>query len=192
MTPELAIIVAWGLWVASWLAAALWSDPAAARPDSGEERLYRIVTLIGAFLLFAAFGRFGYGRDRLWDLGRHTDWILVALAALGFAFTWWARLYLGRLWSSSVTKKADHHVVETGPYAIVRHPIYTGLIAAAFATAGLKGTPVGVAGAVLMTLGFWIKARLEERFLREQLGRDAYDSYRRRAPMLMPFGPKSA
>jgi protein-S-isoprenylcysteine O-methyltransferase Ste14 len=191
MTPELAIIVTWGLWVASWLAAALWSDPAAERPAVGEEGLYRIVTLAGAFLLFAGFARFGHVRHRLWDLDQQTDWTLVAVAALGFAFTWWARLYLGRLWSSSVTKKADHHMVETGPYAIVRHPIYTGIIAAVFATAVLKGTLIGVAGAILMTLGFWIKARLEERFLREQLGADAYDSYRRRVPMLMPFGPKS-
>ena len=49
-----------------------------------------------------------------------------------------ARLYLGRLWSSSVTKKADHRVVDSGPYAIVRHPIHTGVIAAIFATAILK------------------------------------------------------
>jgi hypothetical protein len=68
----------------------------------------------------------------------------------------------------------------------------SGLIAACFATAALKGTPVGVAGAVLMTLGFAIKARLEERFLREQLGPDAYDSYRRRVPMLFPFAAKSS
>jgi protein-S-isoprenylcysteine O-methyltransferase Ste14 len=118
--------------------------------------------------------------------------MLVAAAVSGFGFAWWARLYLGRLWSSSVTKKANHHVVDTGPYAIVRHPIYTGLIAACFATALLKGTPAGIVGAILMTLGFSIKARLEERFLREQLGPDAYDSYRRRVPMLLPFGPKSA
>ncbi len=74
----------------------------------------------------------------------------------------------------------------------MRHPIYTGIIAAAPATAVLKGTLIGVAGAMLMTLGFWIKARLEERFLREQLGADAYNSYRRRAPMHIRFGPRSA
>ena len=69
-------------------------------------------------------------------------------------------------------------MVDAGPNAIVRHPIYTGLIAASFATAGLKGTPAGLAGAILITLP-------------EQLGSDAYDCYRRRVPMLIPFGPKS-
>jgi protein-S-isoprenylcysteine O-methyltransferase Ste14 len=192
MTPEFAIIIAWCLWVASWFAAAMWSDPAAKRPAFGEEWLYRIATGAGAFLLFARFGRIDAGRFRLWDLGQGIDWILVAVAALGFLFAWWARLYLGRLWSSSVTKKADHRVIDTGPYAIVRHPIYAGILAAVLATAVVEGALTGIVGALLMTFGFWIKARLEERFLREQLGPDAYDSYRRKTPMLIPFGPKSA
>jgi protein-S-isoprenylcysteine O-methyltransferase Ste14 len=50
-----------------------------------------------------------------------------------------------------------------------------------------KGTVYGVAGAALLTLGIWLKARLEERFLREELGAAAYDDYSRRVPMLVPF-----
>jgi protein-S-isoprenylcysteine O-methyltransferase Ste14 len=96
------------------------------------------------------------------------------------------------MWSGWITKKECHHIVDTGPYGIVRHPIYTGLIASAFATALMKGTILALLGATVMTLGFWIKARLEERFLREQLGLATYDDYRRRVPMLMPFGPKAA
>ena len=192
MTPEHALIIAWALWIASWLAAALWAAPTTKRPARGEEWLYRIVTLAGAFLLFSAFRHPQYARERLWAPGEAAGWALVAIALLGFAFTWWARIRLGRLWSSSITKKEDHHVVDTGPYAIVRHPIYTGIITAVFATAVLKGIAIGIIGAPLMTFGFWIKARLEERFLREQLGPDAYDAYRRRVPMLIPFGPKSA
>jgi len=187
MNPERAVFVAWALWLASWIIAALWAAPAAIRPGFGEQGPYRIVTLIGGALLFDPFQRLYRASFRLWDFGPAAGWLLFALAVLGFAFAWWARLYLGRLWSSSVTRKADHHVVDTGPYAIVRHPIYTGLIAACFATALLKGTLIGMAGAVLMTLGFAIKAKLEERFLREQLGAEAYDSYRRRVPMLVPF-----
>lgn len=192
MTPEHALIAAWALWIASWLAAALWAAPAANRPARGAEWLYRVVTLAGAFLLFSAFRHPEYGRAVLWVPGEAAGWPLVVIAVLGFAFTWWARLHLGRLWSSSVTSKQDHHLVDTGPYAIVRHPIYAGIITAVLATALLKGVLIGILGALLMTFGFWIKARLEERFLREQLGPDIYDAYRRRAPMLIPFGPKSA
>lgn len=189
MKLMLAVAAIWVVWLVSWIGAALWADPAAKRPPAREELFYRIATTVGAVLL-ALSRRIAGGR--YWDFGLAGDWALVAIVALALAFTWWARLYLGRLWSSSVTRKADHQVVETGPYAIVRHPIYTGVIAAVFATAILKADPIAIVGALVMTFGFWLKARLEERFLREQLGAEAYDSYRRRVPMLLPFGPRSA
>jgi protein-S-isoprenylcysteine O-methyltransferase Ste14 len=86
-----------------------------------------------------------------------------------------------------VTKKEGHHVVDTGPYRLVRHPIYTGIILSSFATAFEKGTSIAVAGAATMALGWYLKARLEERFLREQLGAEAYGAYAARVPMLLPF-----
>ncbi len=88
-------------------------------------------------------------------------WALLAVTAGGLVFCWWARLHIGRLWSGTVTRKEGHRVVDTGPYALVRHPIYTGMIAAAFATGVLRGTIVAMAGAVLMTLGLWVKARFK-------------------------------
>ncbi len=191
MTPQLAINYLWALWVVSWIAAAFWSDRSAKRPPFGSELLYRAVTLAGAVFLFAFVSRSYRGTLSLWSLGQTVDWALCGLAAVGFLFAWWARLHLGRLWSGWVTKKADHRIVDTGPYGIVRHPIYTGILLAAVSTAILKGTGYALFGAALMGLGFWIKARLEERFLREELGADAYDAYRRRVPMLVPFGPKA-
>ena len=97
-------------------------------------------------------------------------------------------LHARQLWSAFVTRKAGHRIVDTGPYGIVRHPIYTGIILAAVALAIIKGTVVAITGALLTALGFWVKARLEEGFLREQLGAEAYDAYRRRVPMLAAFG----
>ncbi len=71
----------------------------------------------------------------------------------------------------------------------MRHPIYTGIILAAIAQAIIKGTVIAITGALLAVLGFWVKARLEEGFLREQLGAEACDAYRRRVPMLVPSWP---
>jgi protein-S-isoprenylcysteine O-methyltransferase Ste14 len=190
VSPDLAIAVVWALWVASWIAASVWRDPAARRATFAQEAPYRIATIFGALLLFLGSGPLFPNQFRLWNFGWGVQWVLVGLAVLGLAFTWWARLRLGRLWSSSVTKKADHRIVDTGPYAIVRHPIYTGILAAIFATAAMKGAPLSLIGALVMTLGFRTKARLEESFLREQLGAEAYESYRRRVPMLIPFGSK--
>jgi protein-S-isoprenylcysteine O-methyltransferase Ste14 len=191
MTPAQALNSLWFLWAISWFAAALWSSRAANRPGFGAELLYRVVTVAGAFVLFG-LRTHGSWRLPLWRVDDTTGWILVALAAAGFAFCWWARIHLGRLWSGFVTRKADHRIIDTGPYGIVRHPIYTGIILSAFATAAFKGTGVAFLGAGIMTAGFWIKARLEERFLRQELGAETYDAYRRRVPLLIPFGPKAA
>ena len=69
-----------------------------------------------------------------------------------------------------ITRKADHHIVDTGPYGLTRHPIYTGLLLAVLATMAAKGTLAAIAGTVLIVASFYVKARLEERFLREELG----------------------
>jgi protein-S-isoprenylcysteine O-methyltransferase Ste14 len=78
-------------------------------------------------------------------------------------------------------------VVDTGPYRLVRHPIYFGLIFAAFATAIEKGTSFALTGAAILAFAFYTKARREERFLRLELGEDAYDAYARTTAMLVPF-----
>jgi protein-S-isoprenylcysteine O-methyltransferase Ste14 len=106
------------------------------------------------------------------------------------AFAWWARLHLGRLWSSSVTKKTGHRVIDSGPYGLVRHPIYAGFLLSIAATSAELGAIYSSAGVLFFVAGFWIKARLEERFLSAELGEGDYDAYRRRVPMLLPLGPR--
>jgi protein-S-isoprenylcysteine O-methyltransferase Ste14 len=190
LSPESAVNDAWLAWAVSWFAAALWSDRAAKRPGFGAEALYRAVMLVGIVLLFGVGLHSSLDAFRLWTVGAAAGWALAGAAALGFLFCWWARIHLGRLWSGWVTKKAGHRIVDTGPYRIVRHPIYTGLMTAAFATAITKGTSVAMAGAAVLIVSFWLKARLEEEFLSRELGAEAYDGYRRRVPMLIPFAPK--
>lgn len=184
--PQSAIFIAWDLFFASWLIAAFWAAPAAGRVAWRDQAIYWLITGLGAYLLLGVRVPPGPAPGRLWVISGPAGWAFVVPAILGFAVCWWARLHLGRLWSGSVTRKADHHVVDTGPYALVRHPIYTGLIMAGLATALLRGTILGLAGAGLMALGFWIKARIEERFLASELGEAAYADYRRRTPMLIP------
>jgi len=197
MTPSLAhpayvMLVLWPVWAVSWFAAAGWSARVRTRAGLGRETAYRIVIAIGAILFFVPHNS-SLAIARLWPLWNRTGlWILVAVEAAGFAFAWWARIHLGGLWSGSITRKEDHRIVDTGPYAIVRHPIYTGILIALFATMIAKGTLLGLIGAGIMALGFWMKAKLEEQFLREELGAEAYDAYRRRVPMLVPFAPKRA
>ena len=187
MTPEYTIYALWGAWLVSWTVAMLWSNRTEKRDGIGAELVFR--ALLGVAILLFAFppSHPCYAQVQLWHPGDALNWILVALTVAGLLFTWWARIHLGRLWSDLVMKKAGHHVVDTGPYRLVRHPIYLGLILAAFATAIEKGTSFALLGAVIITLAFYIKARREERFLRAELGENAYDAYARKTAMLVPF-----
>ncbi len=125
----LAITGLWMGWVVSWAAAAFWATKPEKSVGAGAETPYRLVLTAGTLVLFVP-ARGYYGPLRLWLLTRAEAWACVGLMALGFAFAWWARIHLGTLWSGQITTKADHRVVETGPYGIVRHPIYTGILLA--------------------------------------------------------------
>jgi protein-S-isoprenylcysteine O-methyltransferase Ste14 len=187
MTPDRMILALWVVWLASWVVAAFWSNRTEKGAGLAPEIAFRTLCWAGATLLLVAFSYRYSAQVQFWQLNAALKWILVALTAAGFLFVWWARIHLGRLWSDWLTKKAGHHVVDTGPYPLVRHPIYLGLIFAAFATAIEKGTSYALVGAAILTFGFYIKARREERFLRVELGEDAYDAYARKTPMLVPF-----
>ena len=188
MRPGIVILALWTGWLLSWILAALWSNRTEARPSISGEVRYRIPMIIGSLLLFVP--AHGYeGRLRLWHIGWRGAWVCVAGVAIGIAVAWWARLYLGSLWSARITRKADHRVVDSGPYALARHPIYSGMLISLFATAAAKGTVLGIAGFALLSLGIWMKARQEEHWLIQELG-DSYGAYRRRVSMFMPWGPK--
>ena len=188
MTPGRMITVLWVAWLASWIVAAIWSNRTEKRGGIVADIAFRILFWASATFLLAPFSdHHFYAQVQFWHLDAALKWILVALTATGFLFVWWARIHLGRLWSDWLTKKAGHHVVDTGPYRLVRHPIYSGLIFAAFATALDKGTSFALLGAAILTFAFYTKARREERFLRVELGQDAYDAYARKTAMLVPL-----
>ena len=112
---------------------------------------------------------------------------MFALALIGLAFTWAARLHLGPLWSNTSAPTEDHRIVDTGPYAIVRHPVYAGLLLAALATALERGRAEAIVGLLTLIAAVALRAKLEERFLRRDLSDEAYAAYRARVPMLVPF-----
>lgn len=197
MTPKYLLVFIWFLWLVSWVAASGWAKATVKTPQRRRELPYRLLQGFGFAMLFASLGRSdgitspfvaAFFAHR-WELPLAAAWGAAALSAGGFAFAWWARLHLGELWSSSVTRKEDHRVVDTGPYRIVRHPIYTGVLTAAAALAAVSGTLLGIIGLIAVTAGMIMKARLEERFLSEELDASAYAAYRARVPMLIPGLP---
>jgi len=182
MRPAHLLASAWIAWLASWLLAALWSARTEKRATGRLELTHRPIVVAGLVLIAFRIRRFP-----AWPVGQAAAWALTGIAIVGLLFTWWARIHLGRLWSSWTTRKQGHRIVESGPYSLVRHPIYTGLIVALWATAAARARATSLAGAALFTLGFWIKARAEEDFLAKELGAASYAEYRHRVPMLVPL-----
>jgi protein-S-isoprenylcysteine O-methyltransferase Ste14 len=189
INPSLLFVMIWVGWVVSWIAASFWSSRIETRAPTRDVWLYRVLIVIGAILLWQRIPILLH-EPRLWHVGYAGAYALAGLTLAGILFTWWARLHLGPLWSGAITRKEGHRIVDTGPYALVRHPIYTGLLVAIFATAAAQAALTGMVGAVLIAVGVWMKARTEERFLATELGADCYEAYRRRVPMLVPFLPR--
>ena len=110
---------------------------------------------------------------------------VLVLAGLGFAI--WARVVLGQNWSGLVMMVRDgHQLVQDGPYAIVRHPIYTGLLAAILGTALTLGTLASWIAVVSGLAGILLRVDVEERLMASEFG-DAHAAYRARTRKLIPF-----
>ena len=186
--PTQLLALIWMAWIISWVVASFWSGRTQKHVMTWDSQIYRIPILAGG-ILFTPWVTQALGETPLWRFGNGGVYVLAGLTLAGISFTWWARIHLGRFWSNAITRKEGHRVIDTGPYGLVRHPIYTGLIAGMLATGVAVGTVTAMLGAVLISLGMWQKARMEEGFLTTELGADAYGSYCRRVPMPIPFLP---
>lgn len=185
MIPSAFIAAVWIVWLLTWILAAGWSARTASHHDLGAESPSRVLTLAAVVMILASY--FPMQNSQLWETSHEIGWAMAGLVVLGLGFTWAARLHLGPLWSSTSAPSEDHCIVDTGPYGIVRHPVYAGLLLAVGATAVESGRLESVGGALLLVAAISLRAKLEERFLRRDLGDEAYTSYRRRVPMLVPF-----
>jgi protein-S-isoprenylcysteine O-methyltransferase Ste14 len=184
--PTRLLALIWLAWVISWIVASFWSGRTKAHVPTLSSLAYRIPILLGAILFMPWTGR-ALGETPLYHVGNLGTYALAVVVVLGISFTWWARIHLGRFWSNAITHKEDHKVIDTGPYGVVRHPIYTGLIIAILATGIAVGTVTSLLGAILIAFSQWQKARMEERFLTVELGPEAYGPYCARVPMIVPF-----
>lgn len=204
MLPKYVVVFIWfNLALSSMIATGRAAAPVIKAVGWRRELPYRVLMGLGFTLMFVSLGQawspvplpplrqaiLSFGFADLWELPQAALWGCAALALGGFALVSWARLHLGGLWSSRVTRKEDHKLIDSGPYAFVRHPIYAGLLLASVALLGISGRTFGVMGFSFVAVGLLLKARLEEQFLREELGPDIYGAYAKRVPMLVPGSP---
>jgi protein-S-isoprenylcysteine O-methyltransferase Ste14 len=179
----------WLLWLVYWGISAV-GVKAAVRVESGFSRFvkYMLPIIVAVVLLWDSYGWLRgtildqrFVPARLWIV-----WLGFVLTVGGLAFTCWARIILGRNWSGVVQLKQDHELITRGPYRIVRHPIYTGLLLAFLGSAIAVGEWRALLATVIVGLSFWRKLRLEERWLCELFG-DQYRGYMMRVKALVPW-----
>ncbi|HKD54316.1 MAG TPA: isoprenylcysteine carboxylmethyltransferase family protein [Steroidobacteraceae bacterium] len=177
------IVWLWCAWALYWVLTAL-STKTTVRRQSPTSRIGYVAALAaGAVLIAWPWSWLGV---RLWPRSFGAYWFGVAVLAAGLAFSVWARVHLGRNWSGSVTVKEGHELIRTGPYALVRHPIYTGLIIAVAGTAITSGTVRALLGLAIVAASLAWKLRAEESFMRETF-RGEYERYSAQVPALIPF-----
>jgi protein-S-isoprenylcysteine O-methyltransferase Ste14 len=185
LTPWQIELIPWYVFVAYWTVSWL----RVKRTKSAEplsSRLATILPLVVAFeLLFSRSKWLG----PLWlRFLPPEDWIVwsgIALTALGVTVAIWARYSIGQYWSARVTLKEGHRVIRSGPYAWVRHPIYTGMLLGAMGTAVVVGEWRGVVAVVIIFVAHSYKALREEALLTRELGEE-YVSYRQSTGFLFP------
>lgn len=186
-------LVLW-LWVAffiCWLILAQFNKKASPGAPWRMAAGVRLAVLLVAVLLVLTSRRQASG---LWAsigvvLSMHAgvagQWVGLALCLAGFGFAIWARMHLGRNWGMPMSLRQGHELVTSGPYAYVRHPIYTGILLAMIGSTLARG----LAWLLPLFLGFvyfLFSARTEEKMMVAQFP-DAYPAYRQRTRMLIPF-----
>ena len=121
------------------------------------------------------------------DVPETLGWLGVGLTVLGVAFSLWAMTTLGRHYDLVLEVHQDHELIRGGPYALVGHPVYTGLALHFAGACVATGNLLLLAGTLFVTFpAFYARARAEERLLRERFGAE-YEKYAREVPMLVPL-----
>ena len=176
----------WTLFAVIWLLAAFATKKSVYRESRAQRLRYVIPILLGGFLLAKGHRLSDPLNHRVIPHVDALAWIGVALCVAGLGFCIWARFTLGRNWSGVVTLKGGHELITSGPYALVRHPIYTGLLTMFVATVIVLGHVAGIIGMPFVFASFWIKLRYEEKLMLKQFP-EQYAAYQKRVKRIILF-----
>jgi protein-S-isoprenylcysteine O-methyltransferase Ste14 len=194
ITYDTIIFVSWAAFLLVWGVSAFFvkRDVRSGGYAALWQRHWVLRLAVAALIIVVAvrLGRAGSPGAALFSHGIFTPapalgWIGAALTATGIGFAIWARVKLGRNWSSHPAVKEHHQLVTTGPYAYVRHPIYAGIMLAALGTA-LVSSIFGVGMFIFISIAFALRLRKEEKIMLE-LFPDHYPAYQKHTKRLVPF-----
>jgi protein-S-isoprenylcysteine O-methyltransferase Ste14 len=186
MTLSYQIIAGcWAIFFLFWIISALFVKPTDERPTSSTSILVRTALSTGIFLLLLTRRGSALHLSALPQTALRSA-LGNVLCVLGLFLALWARVTLGRNWSASVTFKKDHELIRTGPYALMRHPIYTAVLLMIIGTMIFIGRIEGIILIAVAIAGFWIKLRAEERLMTTHFPTE-YPVYKSQTKALVPF-----
>ena len=194
MNLHTATTILWALFGIFWFGAAelqhrrSGSEPRPANKisDSPAARSIHHAMLATAFVfLFAPQTGIGVLGQRFLPAGPGFQIAGFVITIAGLALAMWARRHLAENWSSRVRIRVGHELIRTGPYAHLRHPIYSGVLLAVIGTAIEVGRWHALVSVALILISYSIKARREDAALAREFG-DAWLEHRRRAGFLLP------
>jgi len=182
---SLGFWIAWGTMMAVWLAGAPFVKKKA-RDTSTALRMLQSAMMTAGYVLVSGAGKFGWLNRPLWEQTWTLAWTGLGVTCVGIGYAIWARLTLGRNWSAKPMVKEGHELVVRGPYALTRHPIYTGLLLAAVGTGMAVAELRSVVGMAVLLAAMLIKIGQEERLMTETFPGE-YPAYRKRVKALIPW-----
>jgi protein-S-isoprenylcysteine O-methyltransferase Ste14 len=184
--PTIYTIIAYWSWVVLflvWLPGYFTSKRTVARPHPVRRIVALIFIFVGFGFLFSNRGPTGILITPQ-TIGLSVVGLIIDLFFVAFAI--WARLVIGRNWANAIALKEGHELVQRGPYAVVRHPIYTGMLFATFGVALTLGTLSAYTGITLLLIGILIRIRDEDELMAQQFSGE-HAAYRARTKTLVPF-----
>jgi protein-S-isoprenylcysteine O-methyltransferase Ste14 len=185
MIWRILIDIPWFAFLAYWIVSAFHTKRTEKRESFAARYGVMFVEVVGFVFLFKNSAGIGFLGKQVFERSFASNVIAVALTWAGIALAIWARVHLGQYWSGRITIKEDHKLIRTGPYARLRHPIYSGLDLAAIGAALAIDRWRCAVGVSAVIVGFWIKAKREEAMLEKQFGAD-FDEHRRHTGFLLP------
>lgn len=180
----ISVVVCWAAFAATWLAAENYNESRA--PAERTRSWFGTAALPGAIAITAiilAVPKADWRSLTFSDPAARLLGLVILLAAT--AFTIWARLVLGVMWSGAPTLKQGHQLRTTGPYSVTRHPIYTGMLGMLIGSLLVTGAGRWIVPFPVFLVLFEIKIHIEERFMLSEFP-DEYPRYRQRVPKLVP------
>jgi protein-S-isoprenylcysteine O-methyltransferase Ste14 len=185
-TAALALACIWAAFWVYWFISAARTRASTKRRQPFPPLLLVTFLLILTWAFFAGATPSGLLQERVIPANGWTLAAGLAITALGLGFAVWARVHLGRNWSSRPTIRVGHTLIRTGPYRVVRNPIYTGLLVGFTGTAIVIGAFWAFVLILFLTAAFLMRIREEEKLLVDEFAEE-YEKYRREVRALIPY-----